>query len=46
MHCGFVINKGDATCEDVLELINMIKKTVYDKFQVSLEEEVRLVGEE
>lgn len=46
LHCGFVINKGDATCEDVLELINMIKKTVYDKFQVSLEEEVRLVGEE
>lgn len=45
LHCGFVINKGDATCEDVLELINMIKKTVYDKFQVSLEEEVRLVGE-
>lgn len=46
LHCGFVINTGEATCEDVLELINIIKKTVYDKFQVSLEEEVRLVGEE
>lgn len=45
LHCGFVINKGNASCEDVLELINMIKKTVYDKFQVELEEEVRIVGE-
>lgn len=46
LHCGFVINKGRASCQDVLELINLIKKTVYDNFKVKLEEEVRIVGEE
>lgn len=43
-HSGFVINKGDATASDVLALIEHIKKTVFDKFGVSLEPEVRLTG--
>lgn len=43
-HCGFVINKGEATAEDVLKLISEIKQTVYDKFQVELEPEVRFMG--
>lgn len=46
LHCGFVINKGSASCEDVMELIRFVKKTVYDTFQVELEEEVKIVGEE
>ena len=44
-HCGFVINKGDATAQDVLQLIEDVKKIVYDKFQVELEPEVKMIGE-
>ena len=44
-HCGFVINKGDATAADVLQLIQDVKKIVYDKFQVELEPEVKMIGE-
>lgn len=46
LHCGFVVNKAAASCEDVLELIRFVKKTVYDTFGVELEEEVKIVGEE
>lgn len=45
LHCGFVINRDNATCQDIVELISFIKKTVYDKFGVCLEEEVKIVGE-
>lgn len=45
-HCGFVINEGEATCEDVLTLIHMVQKLVYDKFGVRLEREVKILGEE
>ena len=44
-HCGFVINKGNATAKDVLQLIEDVKKIVYDKFQVELEPEVKMIGE-
>ena len=44
-HCGFVVNKGDATAADVLQLIEDVKKNVYDKFQVELEPEVKMIGE-
>lgn len=45
-HCGFVINKGDATATDVLQLIDDVKKKIYDAFQVELEPEVKIVGED
>lgn len=44
-HCGFVVNKGNATAADVLQLIEDVKKNVYDKFQVELEPEVKMIGE-
>ena len=44
-HCGFVINKGDATAADMLQLMEDVKKIVYDKFQVELEPEVKMIGE-
>ena len=44
-HCGFVVNKGNATAKDVLQLIEDVKKIVYDKFQVELEPEVKMIGE-
>lgn len=43
-HAGFVINTGNATAKDVIELIEHIKKTVFDRFGVLLEPEVRLIG--
>lgn len=43
-HAGFVINTGNATAEDVLNLIEHIKKTVFEKFQVVLEPEVKITG--
>lgn len=44
-HAGFVINTGGATAEDVLNLIEHIKKTVFEKFGVMLEPEVKMIGE-
>ena len=45
-HCGFVINAKDASCQDVLRLVEVIKKTVKDTFGVSLEREIKLIGED
>jgi len=44
-HCGFVINKGGATAQDVLCLVEDVKKKVYEEFQVELEPEVKMVGD-
>ena len=45
LHCGFVVNRGNATCTDVVELISMVQKVVRDKFDVGLETEVKYLGE-
>ena len=39
-HCGFVINKGNATAADVKELMDHIVKTVEEKYGVRLEPEI------
>lgn len=44
-HCGFVINKGGATAADVCKLIADVKAIVYEKFQVEMEPEVKMIGE-
>ena len=44
-HCGFIINTKDATAKDVWELIGFVKEMVFEKFQVMLEPEVKLLGE-
>lgn len=44
-HAGFIVNKGGAAAEDVLNLIKHVKNTVMEKFGVELEPEVRLLGE-
>ena len=43
-HCGFIVNCGKATAQDVLNLIDHIKKTVYEKFGVVLQTEIKVVG--
>lgn len=44
-HCGFVVNKGDATAEDVVTLIREVQRQVKDRFGVELETEVKFLGE-
>lgn len=44
-HCGFVINKGGATASDVCELMNHVTEVVREKFGVTLEPEVKFLGE-
>lgn len=44
-HCGFVVNRGNATASDVLALMEDVSEKVQEKFQVKLEPEVRVVGE-
>ena len=44
-HCGFVINKGQATSADIYKLIREVQKKVFEDSGVTLEPEVILVGE-
>ncbi len=43
-HAGFVINKGNASFEDVITLTDKIKETVKEKFGYDLELEVKIIG--
>ena len=43
-HCGFIINKGNATAKDVITLIEDVKRIVNDKFGVMLKPEIRFIG--
>lgn len=45
-HCGFVINSGDASAKDLLDLMFIVKSTVNAKFGIMLEEEVKILGED
>lgn len=42
-HAGFIINRGDATAEDIKNLVSYIQKNVKEKFDVSLECEIEFV---
>ena len=44
-HCGFVINRGNATAAQILELISDVQKKVLEEFGVELETEVKMIGE-
>lgn len=44
-HCGFVINKEQATAADILSLIEQVSDRVEAKFGVRLEPEVKRIGE-
>ncbi|MFV1975069.1 MAG: UDP-N-acetylmuramate dehydrogenase [Candidatus Scalindua sp.] len=41
-HANFIVNTGNATSTDILELIKIIKKTIKQKYNVSLEEEIHI----
>ena len=44
-HCGFVINKDQATAADVAELMRQVSLKVKEQFGVELEAEVKRLGE-
>lgn len=43
-HCGFLINKGKATAQDMVSLIRHIQKKVQETYGVTLETEVKMIG--
>lgn len=45
-HCGFVVNRGNATAEEVRALITKVQQIVYEKTGVTLEPEIRYLGRE
>lgn len=45
-HAGFIVNKNNATALDYIQTIEMVKKEVKNRFDVDLELEVKIVGEE
>ncbi|GEM01817.1 UDP-N-acetylmuramate dehydrogenase [Halolactibacillus halophilus] len=45
-HAGFIVNKDHATASDYISVIEMVQQTVKDSFGVTLEREVRIIGEE
>lgn len=45
-HAGFIINRGQATARDVLDLIAHIQAKVKDRYDVELQSEIRIIGED
>jgi UDP-N-acetylmuramate dehydrogenase len=45
-HANFIINRGSATADDVIRLVEQIQKKVNTKYGIKLQPEVRIVGEE
>lgn len=43
-HCGFLINKGNATAKDMMTLINQVQEKVKEQYGVMLEPEVKMIG--
>lgn len=45
LHCGFLLNMGQATSDDFLQLVGKVQAEVQQRFGVSLEPEVRIIGQ-
>ena len=44
-HAGFIINTGNATAQDVLDLVEEVKNKVYEIFNKKIELEIKIIGE-
>jgi UDP-N-acetylmuramate dehydrogenase len=44
-HCNFIINKGNATAQDIEQLGEIARKKVFDKFGINLEWEIKIIGD-
>lgn len=45
-HAGFIVNKGGAACQDIVELIVRVRERVFQETGITLEPEVRYLGRE
>lgn len=45
-HAGFVVNLGDATAKDVIDVVEYVKKVVFEKTGNEIELEIQIIGEE
>ena len=45
-HAGFIVNKGKATAKDFLDLVEYVKKEIKNKFEIDVELEILVIGEE
>jgi UDP-N-acetylmuramate dehydrogenase len=43
-HAGFIVNTGNATAKDILDLIKYVQKTIMEKYGKAIEPEVRILG--
>jgi len=43
-HANFIVNTGKASASDILELMQLVQKKVFDRFNINLEPEVKIVG--
>lgn len=46
LHAGFIVNKGNATAKDIFELIQYIQQQVKQKFNIDIEPEICILGED
>lgn len=44
-HAGFIVNVKNATAKDVIELVEFVKKQVFEKFNKTIELEIEVIGE-
>ena len=44
MHANYIVNKGGATADDVLKLIDVARTAVFKEFGLELELEVKVIG--
>lgn len=45
-HAGFIVNRDNATAKEYIDLIHFVQKTVKEKYGVTLEREVKIIGED
>ncbi|WP_077624115.1 UDP-N-acetylmuramate dehydrogenase [Sediminibacillus massiliensis] len=45
-HAGFIVNKNNATATEYISVIELVQRTVKEKFGVNLEREVKIIGED
>lgn len=46
VHANFLVNNGNATSKDILQLFDYVKNTVFEKYNVVLEPEIQILGED
>ena len=46
LHAGFIVNKGNATAKDILNLIQYIKDKIKEEFNIDIETEIKILGED